>query len=181
MNTPLIRRLDSRDSFAELTDLVHRSYAPLAAAGLRFLGSHQDEATTRERCGRGECWVAEVERRLIGTITWRHDSSKADPQYYQQAGVAVFGQFAVDPSLQCTGIGSRLLTQAETRAREAGFAEMACDTAGAAKELIAFYFRRGYRVVGTHRWKETNYESKLLSKGLTVRDSHELAERSSPS
>jgi GNAT superfamily N-acetyltransferase len=171
MNTPLIRSLDSRDSFAELTDLIHRSYAPLAAAGLRFLGSHQDEATTRERCGRGECWVVEKAGRIIGTITWRHDPSKIDPTYYQQAGVAVFGQFAVDPNVQRSGIGSRLLSHAETRARESGFVEMACDTAAGAEGLVAFYLRRGYRVVGSHRWEATNYESMLLSKALTVRDS----------
>jgi GNAT superfamily N-acetyltransferase len=165
---PIIRRLESRDSFAELTDLIHRSYAPLAAAGFRYWGTYQSEEDTRERCRLGECWVAESDGRLIGTITWRHAPKDRDPEHYQQLGVAVFGQFAVDPGMQGTGLGSRLLDLAESRAIESGFAEMACDTAATHAKLVAFYARRGYREVGRHQWEETNYESVILTKSLSA-------------
>jgi hypothetical protein len=39
-----IREIDDGDSFEELTELLHRAYAPLAAAGFRYLATHQDDA-----------------------------------------------------------------------------------------------------------------------------------------
>jgi GNAT superfamily N-acetyltransferase len=163
---PIIRRLEPRDSYAELTDLIHRSFAPLAAAGLRYWGTYQTEEDTRHRCGLGECWVAEADGRLVGTITWRHAPKAEDPVHYHAPGVAVFGQLAVDPAMQRTGVGGLLLSKAEERAKESGFTEMACDTAAPHAKLVAFYARRGYREVARHQWNDTNYESVILSKPL---------------
>ncbi len=150
---------------AELTALLHRAYAPLAAAGMRFLASHQDEAKTRERCAEGECWVAVEGPRIVGTISWR--PSRGEPgTWYGRPGVASFGQFAVEPELQGRGIGRELIGRVEQRAREEGYAELACDTAEGAAELIALYARLGYRLVGHVQWDVTNYRSVVLSKRL---------------
>lgn len=161
-----IRLIRPTDSMVELTDMIHRAFAPLAEAGMSYLGSYQDEAMTRWRCGRGECWVAEGDGRLVGTITWRHDPMDDEPVLFLRREVAVFGQLAVDPALQRHGLGGRLLDTAERRAREKGYEVMACDTAVPNRPLIDFYLRRGYRVVGTHQWSDTNYESAILTKPL---------------
>jgi GNAT superfamily N-acetyltransferase len=164
----VIRRLAPGDSMAALTDLLHRAYAPLAAAGLRFLATHQDEKTTAERCAEGECWVAELDGRVAGTIVWRA-GKPGKCAWYGRPGVAVFGQFAVEPSLQKAGLGARLLDHVERRVRDAGFSELACDTAEGATDLIAYYTRRGFEPVDSVCWDVTNYRSVILSKPLAQR------------
>lgn len=57
-NVPLIQPIQPTDSLAELTSLLHRAYAPLAARGLHFLAANQDEARTGRRISRGECYLA---------------------------------------------------------------------------------------------------------------------------
>lgn len=66
-----IRLIRPDDDYTELTELLHRAYGELAARRMRFLASHQDEKTTRERIGEGECYVAIENGRFIGTIVWR--------------------------------------------------------------------------------------------------------------
>ena len=78
-------------------------------------------------------------------------------------------QFGVEPSHQRQGLGSRLMTFAEERARALGAREVAVDTAENASHLVEFYQVRGYRDVGREQWQHTNYRSVLLSKGLTER------------
>lgn len=163
---PTLRRLDPADSMADLTALLHRAYRSLADAGLRFLASHQDVATTRERCSDGECWVAVQGSAVIGTMTWRPGGTPTRCPWYGRRDVAIFGQFAVTPELQGQGIGTRLLDLAERRAREQGFTELACDTSEKADGLLAYYGRRGYRIVDSVQWEETNYRSVVLSKPL---------------
>jgi len=53
LQTAEVRRLIDSDSIPELTRLLHRSYGPLAAMGMRFLASHQSDAVTRKRVGGG--------------------------------------------------------------------------------------------------------------------------------
>src|SRR4051794_36646698 len=93
-----LRRFGHADSVAELTALLHRAYAPLAARGMRYLASHQDDAVPRRRISRGECWVAEAGGRIVGTITLRDTEHTKGCPWYDRPDVASFGQFAVDPA-----------------------------------------------------------------------------------
>jgi GNAT superfamily N-acetyltransferase len=131
-----VRPLAPGDSIAELTALLHRAYAPLAAAE-RFYASRQDEAATRRRCAEGECWVAELDGRIVGTIVLRAGGAPSRCELYARPDVAIFGQFAV----QGRGVGAALLERVERRARERGFARIACDTAEGAARLVGFYAR----------------------------------------
>ena len=163
---------------AELTELLHRAYAPLAEMGFQFFASHQDEEVTASRCAIGDSYVAEQDGRLVGCITLRRPGVAAAavrqyasgdspwPELYLRDDVAVFGQFAVDPPLQGGGLGSKLLNQVEARARELGAAEIACDTAEGAKHLIDFYEKKGYRSTDKLQWSGVNYRSVILSKSL---------------
>src|SRR5207253_1167806 len=142
-----IRLLADTDSFAELTELLHRAYAQLADLGLRFVATHQDEATTLHRIQGFECYVAEVDGRIAGTIVFRGPGLSKGCPWYDQPDVACFGQFGVEPELQGRGIGTALLDFVEARARETGAAELALDTADSATHLIELYSRKGYRIV----------------------------------
>lgn len=64
-------------------------------------------------------------------------------------GAGYFGMFSVRPTLQGTGLGKRLLEQAERHVREHwSLPVMRMTVIDVRDELIAFYERRGYRRTG---------------------------------
>jgi GNAT superfamily N-acetyltransferase len=173
--TPRIRRFEVSDSISDLTQLLHRAYARLAQMGMDYLAAHQDEAVTRRRLEGGECWVAELDREIVGTILLhgpRPDQAKPrySSRWYGRPGVAWFCQFAVDPSVQGRGIGALLMEAVEKRALDCGALELACDTAIQAKSLIEMYVRWGFRRVDMISWPNTGYYSVVLSKPLGQAD-----------
>lgn len=173
----MIRELSSDDDLAELTRMLHRAYAPLAAAGMRYLASHQNEAKTRSRVfARGVKTLVGVDQagRILATITvtierdTRQDHEQdPQPEWYLRDDVAIFEQFAVDPEYQGQRLGQRLLEAAADLVASLGFKELACDTSEHAAHLIAYYTNLGFREVGTTTWGVTNYDSVLLSRSLT--------------
>ena len=162
----LIRPIADGDSIIELTDLLHRSYKRLADMGFRFFASHQTPQQTLERISNGECFVGVNDGALVATITFYPEPHNDGPLWYQRSDVGTFGQFAVEPGLQGSGIGRRLMDHIEAMARRRGLAEMACDTAEGAAHLIAYYSRRGYRFIEHTQWDVTNYRSVVMSKTL---------------
>ena len=166
MAEPQIRRFGVGDSLAELTELLNDAYRIHLEKGLRYVATWQDESVTSSRMTGAECWIAVEEGRIVGTITLRPPERAGGHPFYDRPDVAVFNQLAVTPEHQHHGLGSRLLERVEMRAHELGAAEIACDTAQSASELIQWYKRHGYRIVGTANWETTNYRSYLLSKKL---------------
>ena len=164
----VIRRLAPTDSLAELTALLNRAYRQLLDMGLRYVATWQDEEITRRRIEGAECWVAVQGDRLVSTIALYPPGRGKGHPYYEQAGVAKIGQFGVEPELQGSGLGSRMMDRVEERARELGATELAGDTAEPAAHLHAFYERRGYRVVGRINWDMVNYESLIRSKTIAT-------------
>jgi hypothetical protein len=63
------RRLLPTDDVELITELLHESYAPLAAGGMRFVASHQNAAVTKQRMDRGEAFVAADGDVIVGVIT----------------------------------------------------------------------------------------------------------------
>ena len=161
-----IRLLQPADSMTDLTDLLHRAYASLAQSGLRFLASWQDEGVTRRRIASCECWVAEREGRIIATATLRPPGHSKGTPWYERADVAVVGQFAVEPAVQGSGLGTAMLKHLEARARAMGATHLAMDTAEGATRLIRYYECLGYGFVEHAQWDVTNYRSVVLSKSL---------------
>ncbi len=161
-----IRPIAPFDSLSDITDLLHRAYAPLRQQGLHYVASNQDEATTRRRIARGECYVVECDRRVVGTVTFRTARETRGCEWYDRAGVASFEQLAVEPPLQGRGIGGALVDIVEQKARATGAVEISLDTSEKAESLIAWYFRRGYRFVQWVRWEVVNYRSVVLSKDV---------------
>ncbi|HEY4201618.1 MAG TPA: GNAT family N-acetyltransferase [Devosiaceae bacterium] len=163
-----IRPWQETDSVSELTALLHRAYARLAAMGLRYMATHQGDEVTRQRIAEGECFIALLEGRICGTIVVKgSDKTKGCP-WYDRPGVASLGQFAVEPELQSNGLGRRLITMAEQQAAAAGASEIALDTAEPATHLVGWYTRLGYRFVEYAQWTHTNYRSVILSKPLVA-------------
>jgi GNAT superfamily N-acetyltransferase len=166
MSQPVIRPIVETDSLEELTELLHRAYARLAAMGLRFFATHQTVEQTRSRVRSGRCFIAESDGGIVGTITLYQRKSDEGPAWYRRDGVGYFGQFGVEPGLQGRGIGNLLLEHVESEARTLGLEELALDTAESATHLIEYYARHGYREVDGVQWKDVNYRSVVMSKTL---------------
>lgn len=162
----MIRPLNVSDSIAELTALLHRAYAELGAQGLRFTAVDQTEDMTRKRVATGRCFVAVLDGAIVGTICYYAPKTHEHCDYYRRPGVAVFGQYGVDPAQRGKRIGTLLLEHVEMMARVDGATELALDTAEDAKALVAMYAKMGFRAVGYDNWIVTNYRSVIMSKAL---------------
>ena len=166
MQDPLtieVRRIAPQDSLADLTALLHKAYARLAAMGLRYVASHQSVDITRQRIEQGECYVALAHGALVGTIIFKPTEATAGSSWLDRPDVASLAQFAVDPAWQSQGLGGRLMTFVEARAAQAGARELALDTSEQAAHLIDWYARRGYRFIEYTQWKQVNYRSVVMS------------------
>lgn len=160
----------NRDSLGEVTSLLNRAYSKLADMGLNYVAATQGVRTTANRIGWATvCWVARDSRTgaIVGTMSYYAGAQFAiEPEWYHREEVSNFGQFAVEPAVQGSGLGSALLETVERRARFDGKAELACDTAVEAAHLVTFYERRGFRKIGQHQWPHAHYDSYILSKAL---------------
>ena len=167
-----VRPLAARDSLDALTALLHRAYAPLAAQGLNFVAATQSAELTRRRAGEGQCFVAESNGAVVGTVTvcgpYDIDSAPwtADVPWFRDPDTAHFHQFAVDPGTQGRGLGRRLIECCEAWARDNGYRRMALDTAEPAVALRALYQHMGYADVGAVQWQGRAYRSVIMSKSL---------------
>lgn len=164
LNQVIIRPFAPSDSLNELTELLHRAYKQLADLGFRYLATHQDVTVTERRVKSGECFVALLENKIIGTVTYYRHKNKTINEWYQQPFVASYGQLAVEPEYRNIGLGSRLMELAESLAQRDKAIEITIDTAEEATHLISMYLKRGYRQVGYIQWQDTNYRSVMLSK-----------------
>jgi ribosomal protein S18 acetylase RimI-like enzyme len=129
MNAPLttIRPLRSTDCLAALTALLHRAYAPLGAMGLNYTAVDQTVEVTRKRCAAGTCFVAVDSERIVGTVTVAgpHDPLRQagwaeQTPWFCRHDAAHLHQLAVEPVLQGSGLGRRLLAQCVDWARAQG-------------------------------------------------------------
>lgn len=162
-----IRPIDlERDRIGDLTTLLHRAYARLAAMGLRYRATHQDDATTLERIATGTCLVALRGGELVGTITWYACDHTSGSPWYDRPDVGQFAQFGIEPDEQGKGLGGAMLGIVEQQAAQTPMRELALDTSEQAAHLIAFYQRRGYRFVEYTKWEQVNYRSVIMSKPL---------------
>jgi GNAT superfamily N-acetyltransferase len=161
-----VRTLGALDSIEQLTALLHRAYARLGAMGLNYTAVDQTPEVTAKRLAGGQCYVAEWDGQLAGTIVVKPTYSENECEYFTKDGVAAVHQFGVEPSLQGKGIGRALLNQCETWAKGQGFRELAMDTAEAAHHLIRLYNDLGYSHTGYVQWSGKVYRSVVLTKHL---------------
>jgi GNAT superfamily N-acetyltransferase len=168
MNDVSVRPLHSSDDMALLTSLIHSAYAPHAAAGLRYWGTHQSIEDTAKRFASGQAFVAELAGELVGTITLRGPQPDSPVALYRNPEVWSFVQFAVAPSSKGRGVGKALHEHVLASAGSVGGQLMAIDTAAPAAALIAKYRSWGYLICGLCDWRpHTNYLSVVMSRSIT--------------
>ena len=171
-----VRPLLATDPIAPITALLHRAYSIQVRSGMMPLAGRQSVEMTRQRCYRGQTFVAltrhagtpsaDFAGRLVGTILFQEREDAAFPPWFLRAEVTHFSQFAVEPGLQRSGVGRLLLQRVEEATLDMGCTELALSMAEPDLALRAYYERRGYREVQTWQWPYTNYQSLILSKTL---------------
>lgn len=172
-----VRALLATDPIAPITELLHRAYASQRERGMDPLAGRQSVEITRQRCYRGQTFVALTPadgppssgfaKRLLGVILFQEREDAAFPPWFLRKDVTHFSQFAVEPGLQRSGVGIALLARAEQETLALGATELALSMAEPDGPLREYYERRGYRVVQSWHWPYTNYQSLIMSKTLT--------------
>jgi predicted N-acetyltransferase YhbS len=161
-----IRLATQEDDIGQLTQMLHRAYAELGRLGWRFKAVDQSEDVTRQRMARGECYLAVTNGTIVGTVLFQPPDKASGSPWLDRPDVAALHQLAVEPALQRSGLGGRLVDWAEARALAFGAREIALDTAEPAQHLRAWYASRGYRQIEYAQWSHTNYRSVVMSKTL---------------
>jgi GNAT superfamily N-acetyltransferase len=150
-----------------LTALIHAAYAPHAALGLRYWGTHQSVEDTARRFASGHGFVALAGEVYVGTIVVRPPQPASPVPLYREPYTWSFSQFAVAPEHKGCGLGKALHDAALQYTLSKGGRTMALDTAAPAQALITMYEKWGYRLVGTCDWRpHTNYESVLMARPI---------------
>ena len=168
MSDPMvIRELAPGDSIEQLTELLHRAFAPLGQRGMNYSAVDQSPSETALRISTGLCAVATLDGSIVGTVmVGSGPDPTSESAWYRRSDVASAHQLGVEPSHQRRGIGSALMGWAESWAVRSGYAEIAVDTAEPATELISFYSSMGYRHIEYAQWHGKRYRSVILSKSL---------------
>lgn len=174
----IIRPLTADDSLVELTALLHRAYARLAAMGLNFTATDQSVELTARRIHDGHCIVAVEARsgedRIVGTVSVCRPCERTreawteEPEAYYEPSTAHFQQLAVDPAAQGRRLGDRLVAACEQWALAHGYRQMVLDTAAPATHLRTRYERLGYRVIDEVQRAGKTYRSVVMRKVLEI-------------
>lgn len=160
-----IRYLSQNDDLSVITDLVHAAYASRAKADLKYWATHQSIQDTAKRFSIGQGFIAELDGRIVGTLTIRPPQADSVVPLYRDPTVWTLVQFGVLPELQGCSIGRQLHDAALEYAKNYGGKVIALDTAAPATELIEMYRKWGYSVVGECDWRpKTNYLSIIMSR-----------------
>jgi GNAT superfamily N-acetyltransferase len=96
--------------------------------GLNFTGSYQTEDTTLKRISGGECYVALINKQIVGTVLLYTGKLEWATGWYDREGIAIVGQFAVELKLQNNGVGGLLMDHVEQRAADLGLSEVSAST-----------------------------------------------------
>ena len=171
----VLRPLAESDSLETLTALLHRAYSRLGAMGLNYTAVDQTVEVTAQRVASGQCFVAEHEGRIVGTVTvggaWdvqRVPGARQCP-WYLRRDIAHLHQLGVDPAAQGQGIGHLLIAACEQWARDQGLCAIALDTAAPASHLRARYARLGYSDADEVQWSGKTYRTVIMVKALAGR------------
>ena len=135
MSGPTLRPATLED-VAELSSLINLAYR---VEDFFKIGDRTDEADVLAAMESGPFLVlAHAAGHLVGSI---HVEVRGDRGY--------FGMLSVHPDVQGTGLGRRLIDEAENYCVRGGCGRIDLELVNLRKELPAFYRKFGYRVIGT--------------------------------
>lgn len=178
MSTPTFRHAVQSDVPA-LVALVERAYRSPETAGSWVSEAHLlkgprtsgAEISGLISLADSKFIVAELDGRIAGCCLVQKTKAVDGHTRKPGEGAAYFGMFAIDPAIHSSGLGKKILAEAERQVREMwGVGAMTMTVINLRTELIAYYQRRGYALTG-----RTEPFPFSATTGETTRDFH-LAE-----
>ena len=125
---------EEADPIARIVNAAFEVERPFRLHGER---TSQENVRQLMRDGR-TFFVAEEDGRIVGAVFVRITGT-----------TGYFGMLSVDPALQRSGIGRALREHAEEFCKQHGCSEMTLTTGEFRTELVPYYTRAGYKIVGT--------------------------------
>ncbi len=125
-------------------------------AALRDAGAYVEDAPALEdgdivaeyiEAG-GDFLVGTLADELVATAAFRPPAEHTAERAGAGAGAAELKRMHVHPDYQRRGFASRMLSEIETRATEAGFDELVLETTDKQGAAAAFYRKHGFELVG---------------------------------
>jgi len=150
---PRVLRADESD-LDQILALTHRAYARNVALGFRYTGATESMDSLRHSWERERVYKLVFAHEIVGSVRLIDVDEKC----------LEVKRLCVDPAYQKRGLGSKLLRFAEEEARGRGFSRVRLDTAKPFRELVEWYARQGYSIVGEMRFPDVNYDSVLMEK-----------------
>lgn len=154
-----LRRASTGDVPA-LRTLVNSAYKELSDMGLNYTATDQNEEKTLERINKGIAFVLLKESEIVATILFSEEN------HFTKRHTAYISQFAVNPSLKKSGLGTFLMNYCEDLALQKKYHGVQLDTAIPAKHLVQWYQKRGYDIVGETHWEGKTYRSYIFEKSF---------------
>lgn len=140
-----------------LVILIERAYRGQETAGSWFSEAHLLKGPRTSHADissliappESQFLVAELEGRIAGCCLIQR-SKQVDGQFGKAGDAsAYFGMFAIDPSINATGLGKIVLAEAERTVQRLWNAKtMVMTVINVRTELIGYYQRRGYSLTG---------------------------------
>lgn len=120
----------------------------------------------KEKVGDGKCFVALVDGKVVGTasVTIRKRNF-----WFHKGEIAYYCFDAILPDYQGLGLYSKLGAARDEFVRESGLNVIYTHTSYSNKKMQEIKRMQGYRLVGFHAFKDTNYFSVTLAKWLAGR------------
>lgn len=129
-------------------DVCVAAYEPFLTGAEDDYRERLRDVATRD--AQAEVWVAVLEGRVAGVVTWCPPGSP-----WREIGRDDEGEFrmlAVAPAARGRGVGEALVRGCVARSREAGFAGMALSTMAQMTAAHRVYARLGFVRVPEHDW-----------------------------
>ncbi|MFK5633767.1 MULTISPECIES: GNAT family N-acetyltransferase [unclassified Ornithinimicrobium] len=144
----VVVRPAGRDDHADVGRILVAAYAPSGMPPEQpyWRALRDTAARTRD----AEVWVAELDGRVVGTVTWAGTGS--DQREIAREGEAEFRMLGVAPDAQGRGVGAALLEAVMDRARADGYAAVVLCSATWMTTAHRLYQRRGFRRLPDRDW-----------------------------
>jgi len=139
LSNPRLRIAEARDSEA-ITRLINAAFQ---VESFFKGGNRLDLAEVQARLAKGRFILAEEGHVILGCVYVEPDGERA-----------YLGLLSVEPTLQGSGIGKRLMDAAEDHCRAAGCRFVDLRVVNLRKELLPFYQKLGYAPSGTAPFPE---------------------------
>ncbi|MDD3139694.1 MAG: GNAT family N-acetyltransferase [Lachnospiraceae bacterium] len=159
--------------YAEITNILNKSYHEYEDAGLDYAAATQDIETTKKRMENAHCIVVKDADVIVGSLTYkiyiREEVQKR--KWYEDNRIATIEQLAVLPEYRDSKamllMGIYMLRRLMKSPEH--IESVIIDTSCEAKRLVRAYVGIGFQIVDLKSWETTNYYSYIFRGTLNGR------------